>query len=207
MARVRGASDARGGDGRRAVPADAPAGAGALRLARRPLRRRDHRTARRAAARLRAPPRAGAGAGAAEPASRLRPQARPPLRPDALAGRSFDVLVERGPMTALEARLDGALGAHPQSPTLGDLRAPAEGVAAEAEALAAAERLYTPHRAIAASFGDRAVLLDWAMPRATQPIARGGRTILFPASALGRKGAYELRAALHGLDAELVIAS
>src|SRR5215204_7791304 len=85
MARVRGASDARGGDGRRAVPADAPAGAGALRLARRPLRRRDHRAARRAATRLRAPPRAGAGPGAAEPASRLRPQARPPLRPDALA--------------------------------------------------------------------------------------------------------------------------
>lgn len=49
----------------------------------------------------------------------------------ALAGRSFDVLVERWPMTALEARLDGALGAHPQSPTLGDFRAPAEVVAAE----------------------------------------------------------------------------
>ncbi|MFL5212251.1 MAG: VanW family protein [Microvirga sp.] len=124
----------------------------------------------------------------------------------ALAGRSFDVLVERWPMTALEARLDGALGAHPQSPTLGDFRAPAAVVAAEAEALAAAERLYTPHRAIAASFGDRAVLLDWALPAVTRPIARGGRTILFPASALGRKGAYELRAALTGLDAELVVA-
>jgi hypothetical protein len=124
----------------------------------------------------------------------------------ALAGRSFDVLVERWPMTALEARLDGALGAHPESPTLGDFRAPAEVVAAETEALTAAERLYTPHRAIAASFGDRAVVLDWALPAWTKPIARGGRTILFPASALGRKGAYELRAALNGLDAELVVA-
>ena len=124
----------------------------------------------------------------------------------ALAGRSFDVLVERWPMTALEARLDGALGAHPESPTLGDFRAPPEVVAAETEALAAAERLLTPHRAIAASFGDRAVLLDWALPAAGKPIARGGRTILFPASALGRKGAYELRAALSGLDAELVVA-
>ena len=44
------------------------------------------------------------------------------------------------------------------------------------------------------------------MPTAGKPIARGGRTILFPASALGRKGAYELRAALSGLDAELVVA-
>ena len=79
-------------------------------------------------------------------------------------------------------------------------------VAAETEALAAAERLLTPHRAIAASFGDRAVLLDWTLPTAGKPIARGGRTILFPASALGRKGAYELRAALSGLDAELVVA-
>ena len=34
----------------------------------------------------------------------------------ALAGRSFDVLVERWPMTALQARLDGALGAHPRKP-------------------------------------------------------------------------------------------
>jgi len=50
------------------------------------------------------------------------------------------------------------------------------------------------------------VLLDWAMPAARKPIARGGRTILFPASALGRKGAYELRAALSGLEAELVVA-
>ena len=44
------------------------------------------------------------------------------------------------------------------------------------------------------------------MPAAGKPIARGGRTILFPASALGRKGAYELRAALSGVDAELVVA-
>ena len=33
----------------------------------------------------------------------------------------------------------------------------------------------------------------------------GGRTILFPASALGRKGAYVLREALEALDVELVV--
>src|SRR4051812_37949626 len=202
MARVRGAADPRGREGGRAVPADAPAGAATLRLARPPLRRRDHGAARRAATRLRAPPRAGAGAGAAEPASRLRPQARPPLRPDALApprpcrgvadppaasvgGRrarrpQLRRAVERWPMTALEARLDGALGAHPESPTLGDFRAPPEVVAAETEALAAAERLLTPHRAVAASFGGRAVLLDWAMPTAGKPHPPGGPPRPFP---------------------------
>jgi hypothetical protein len=124
----------------------------------------------------------------------------------ALAGRSFDVLIERWPLAELEARLDRALAAHPESPTLGDFRAPDAVVEAEAQALAAARKLYTPHAEIAASFGGRAVLLDWAIPTATKAIGRGGRTILFPASALGRKGAYELRAALAGLDVELLIA-
>ncbi|HEX8167894.1 MAG TPA: VanW family protein [Beijerinckiaceae bacterium] len=124
----------------------------------------------------------------------------------ALAGRSFDVLVDRWPMAELQRRLDGALAAHPESPTLGDFRAPPDLVAAEAEALAAAEKLYTPHRAIAAFLGGRAVVLDWAMPAVTKPVARGGRTVLFPASALGRKGAYELREAMRGLDAELLVA-
>ena len=111
----------------------------------------------------------------------------------ALAGRSFDVLVERWPMTALEARLDGALGAHPESPTLGDFRAPAEVVAAETEALAAAERLYTPHRAIAASFGDRAVLLDWALPAADE--ADRARRPHDPVPGLGARPQGRLRAA------------
>jgi hypothetical protein len=124
----------------------------------------------------------------------------------ALAGRTFDVLVERWPLAELQRRLDGALQAHPESPTLGDFRAPPELVAAEMQALAAAEKLYTPHRAIAAFLGDRAVVLDWAMPAATKPVARGGRTVLFPASALGRKGAYELREAARGLEVELLVA-
>ena len=127
-------------------------------------------------------------------------------RTGALAGRTFDVLIERWPLAELQRRLDKALEVHPESPTLGDFRAPPELVAAEAEALAAAERLYTPHRAIAAFLGDRAVVLDWTMPAATCPVARGGRTVLFPAPALGRKGAYELREAMQGLDAELLVA-
>ncbi|MBW8727956.1 MAG: glycosyltransferase [Inquilinus limosus] len=124
-----------------------------------------------------------------------------------LQGRSFDVLMERWPLAALQARLDRALVRRPESPTLGDFRAPDEVVAAEAEALAAASRLYTPHAGVAARFADRAVHLDWALPdvaAAPRP-AIGGRTILFPASALGRKGAYALRDAVEGLDIDLAV--
>jgi hypothetical protein len=123
-----------------------------------------------------------------------------------LQGRSFDVLMERWPLAALQARLDRALARRPESPTLGDFRAPDDIVAAETEALAAASRLYTPHTGVAARFADRAVHLDWALPDAATPRAAvGGRTILFPASPLGRKGAYALRDAVEGLDIDLAM--
>ena len=124
-----------------------------------------------------------------------------------LEGRSFDVLMDRWPLAALQARLDRALARRPESPTLGDFRAPADIAAAETEALAAAARLYTPHAGIAARFSDRTVLLDWVLPDVTAaPRPKiGGRTIVFPASALGRKGAYALRDAAEGLDIDLVI--
>ncbi|MFE0753836.1 VanW family protein [Inquilinus sp. NPDC058860] len=124
-----------------------------------------------------------------------------------LQGRSFDVLMERWPLAALQARLDRALVRRPESPTLGDFRAPDDIVMAEAGALAAATRLYTPHGGIAARFADRAVHLDWVLPdvaAAPRP-AIGGRTILFPASPLARKGAYALREAVEGLDIDLAV--
>ena len=42
---------------------------------------------------------------------------------------------------------------------------------------------------------------------AIEPLAasRGGKAILFPASALGRKGAHALRAAISGLDVEVLV--
>jgi hypothetical protein len=124
-----------------------------------------------------------------------------------LQGRSFDVLMERWPLAALQARLDRALARRPESPTLGDFRAPDDIVAAETEALAAASRLYTPHGGVAARFPDRAVRLDWMLPdvAAAKRPGTGGRTILFPASPLGRKGAHALRDAVDGLDIDLVV--
>jgi glycosyltransferase involved in cell wall biosynthesis len=75
---------------------------------------------------------------------------------------------------------------------------------AEREALAAAGCLITPHLALAAHFGPRAWLIPWEMPA---PMPRftvvGKPSLFFPASRLGRKGAFELADALKsGIDAE-----
>ena len=122
----------------------------------------------------------------------------------ALGGRTFDVLVERWPLDELQRRLDLAKTAHPRSPTLGDFRADPDLLRAEREALAAAARLITPHRAIAGHFGERAWRIDWEMPEPLDVRPADRALLFFPASRLGRKGAYELAAALSaGIDAEL----
>lgn len=124
----------------------------------------------------------------------------------ALGGRSFDVLMERWPMEELQRRLDQAKAAHPESTTLGDFRADPRLLRAEREALAAAGRLITPHLALAAHFGDRAWLVPWEMPAPMRRLDVVGKpSLFFPASRLGRKGAFELAAALKsGIDAELL---
>lgn len=123
-----------------------------------------------------------------------------------LGGRTFDVLVSRWPMAALHDRLDTAAARHPLAATLADFRADPELVLAESQALAAAARIVTPHRAIAASFGSRAILLDWEMP-AGEPRTRPADSLrwFFPASALGRKGIHELADALRESGGELLV--
>ncbi len=123
----------------------------------------------------------------------------------ALGGRSFDVLMERWPMEEMQRRLDQARAAHPQSTTLGDFRAEEELLQAEREALAAAARLITPHLALAAYFGPRAWIIPWEMPVPMPLLTSQGKPLLFfPASRLGRKGAFELADAMKsGISAEL----
>lgn len=123
-----------------------------------------------------------------------------------LQGRSFDVLMVRHPMAQLQAKLDAAKTHYPASPTLGDFRAPDEIVAAESAALAAARTLYTPHSGIASADPARTQLIDWLKPAPRCRIERGGRSVLFPASALARKGAYALREAAQDLDLDIVVA-
>jgi hypothetical protein len=123
-----------------------------------------------------------------------------------LGGRTFDVLMNALPMGELQKRLDLAYSLHPESKTLSDFRADKSLVEAESEALKRARKIITPHTEIASLFGDRAVLLDWKMPAArerAQPKNKKPR-IVFPSSTVGRKGCYELREALCGVDVMLV---
>lgn len=123
----------------------------------------------------------------------------------ALGGRSFDVLANRLPMQVLEDRLDRAASVHPVSTTLSDFRADPGLALAEREALAAAARVITPHREIAGMFGARGLVLDWELPKAVRVEKSPSSPVklFFPASALARKGIFEVAAALNGLNAEL----
>jgi hypothetical protein len=121
-----------------------------------------------------------------------------------LGGRRFTVLMTRLPMRVLHARLDAAYAVHPSRSTLDDFRAAEDLVAAEEEALAAADALVTPHRDIAELFGERAILLDWHRPDRARVTPSRARRIAFPGPTIARKGAYELREALRGLDVELM---
>ncbi|MGH9821128.1 MAG: glycosyltransferase, partial [Pyrinomonadaceae bacterium] len=123
-----------------------------------------------------------------------------------LGGRTFDVLMTAMPMIEIQKRLDIARSLHPESKTLGDFRADARLLAAENSALENARKLITPHSAIAGMFPKRAVLLDWKDPaRSKAPRRQNPKpVVVFPASTVGRKGCYELREALTGLDVKLI---
>jgi VanW like protein/glycosyl transferase family 1 len=123
-----------------------------------------------------------------------------------LGGRDVTVLMTRLPMAVLQARLDAAFAVHPDRPTLGDFRAPADLVEAESAALAYAAGIVTPHREIAALFPGRVRLLDWTLPASpARRTASSARRIGFPGPTIARKGAYELREAARALGLELVI--
>lgn len=124
-----------------------------------------------------------------------------------LGGRTFDVLLTSLPLAHLHQRLDQALAQHRKSKTLGDFRAPAWLVRAESEALSFSRKVITPHSELAAIYRDKAVLLDWTLP-SNKTVATGVTAdeikLAYPAPTVGRKGAYELRAAVQGLGIRLV---
>lgn len=123
-----------------------------------------------------------------------------------LGGRTFSVLMTRGPIGSLERRLDEAAAIHPQRTSLKDFRAPRWIAEAEAEALAGAAEIVTPHTAVAAEFGARARLLDWIGSRpalaTVQPPA--ALVIGFAGPVVARRGAYEVREAAHLLGARVI---
>ena len=124
-------------------------------------------------------------------------------RTGVLGGRTFDVLMTRLPVSELQRTLDRAVASHPESPTLADFRADPALAEAEDAALAEAARWITPHGELARLAGPRAHRLAWQMPAPAVPPDSAARqpenAVFFPASTLGRKGAYELRAAAREL--------
>lgn len=128
-------------------------------------------------------------------------------RNGALGGRRFEVLLTRLPLGELHARLDRAADERPASPTLRDFRGEPWRVAAEQAALAAAERMLTPHAGLAALFPGRCERLPWVLPEPAPAPAptrtRAPPLLAFPASTVGRKGAWELREALRLQGREL----
>ena len=121
----------------------------------------------------------------------------------ALGGRSYDVLMTRAPLQMLHQDLDHAAALHPQSTTLADFRASVDLVNAEDAALRGAKSVVTPHSAvadyIAANYGVPVQRLAWECKTPMESPAQTAGTVLFPASALGRKGAYEVREACRQL--------
>lgn len=122
-----------------------------------------------------------------------------------LGGRKFSVLATRLPMAEIQARLDAAARAHPERTTLRDFRADPRLLADEQAALAAAERIVTPHHDIARLFGERAQLLPWQMPKALPRGTVVPKRIAFPGPTVARKGAYEVREAARALNLEVVL--
>ncbi len=125
----------------------------------------------------------------------------------ALAGRTYDVLMQRWPLTELQRQLDLAAQVHSQSETLADFRAPLSLIQAETDALAGAARWITPHRGVAALAGKKAVLLDWKLPKPSKAnrMSSDKSQIIFPATTLGRKGAWEIREVARALDLRVVL--
>lgn len=121
-----------------------------------------------------------------------------------LGGRTFDVLMNRLPFEKLHERLDFAHSMHPYSPTLKDFRATSLLVKLESKALTKARKIITPHCEIVEMFKNKVEKLSWQIPAITNQQTKGQK-ILFPASAVGRKGAYEIKRLAQELNFELTI--
>lgn len=137
----------------------------------------------------------------------------PLLEMDVLAGRSYDVLVQALPAGDLQRRLDAALQRWPAAASLADFRTDAAWCLREMQGLLGARRLVTPHveaaRVLFEAGAPAVTCLDWQRPAEATPrtprAASPWPTVVFPASALPRKGALELAEALRTLGWKLVV--
>jgi len=129
----------------------------------------------------------------------------------ALGGRTFDVLMNRLPLEKLHERLNIALKIHPNSVTLNDFRAPSEIIKWENHGLNLSQKIITPHTEIAQIFNNKSIKLQWHIPPISNENAVHSNLkitaskVLFPASAVGRKGAYEIKKLALELNLELMV--
>lgn len=121
----------------------------------------------------------------------------------ALGGRSFDVVMSRYPLGEIHRRLDAAAAGLGGSATIADFRAPAELAAREAELLARARRIVTPHHGLAALYPAQALRLAWHRP-APRPRRAGGR-VAFLGPTIARQRPDIVRSLAGALEAPLVL--
>jgi hypothetical protein len=122
----------------------------------------------------------------------------PLWRIGALGGRSFDVFMCELPASELQARLDEAARDKPEAASLRDFRVDSHWQKDEWAALAAARTVISPHsevQRVLQQAGIKVECLPWYSPAPLRGHSgRSGRvpTVVFPASALPRKGALEV---------------
>jgi len=120
-----------------------------------------------------------------------------------LGGRSFDVAMSRYPFGEIHRRLDEAAAEIGGSPTIADFRADPDLVAREADLLARARRIVTPHHGIAALFPQRAMRLAWHRRPAAAPA--GGSRVAFLGPTIARQRPDIARMLAAGLDSPLIV--
>jgi VanW like protein len=126
-----------------------------------------------------------------------------------LRGRSFDVLMTALPMQKLQERLDEAAVRHSQSPTLNNFRVLPAVATWEMAALQQARKIVTVHAELALLWPAKTQVLDWVLPVGS-PVVQVPNSdkpvVVLPSSSLGRKGIYELKAAVAGLAVHVIVA-
>jgi hypothetical protein len=127
-----------------------------------------------------------------------------------LGGRSFSILMSRLPLAVLHKKLDELAARYPDRATFKEYRAPEWMVEAESEALAAADKIITPHSLLAGFYPHKTEKLAWVT--ASKPLMVDSRramipsdpVIVFPGPALARKGAFELRETVKDLGLHIL---
>ena len=121
----------------------------------------------------------------------------------ALGGRTFDVVMSRYPLTEIHRMLDQAAAELDPSATIADFRAEPALVEREADLLARARRIITPHHGIAGLFPKQAHLLAWHRPNPGGRIP--GTRVAFLGPTIARQRPDIVRGLATALDEPLVV--